>query len=353
MDAILSVLPPIRLLNVGSFMPPQSIPYLIILINVFIFRILRQLKSRLILYLFEQQQVTTRRQRIRIISSHEEDHLLREGKLKFLNLLLNELISTCELCADCAELNVIYELHGSLAYGLVLFLLTLLWFQTFGSAHTTPGYLMEDLILIKGLAVFRSNDLYARFLGQSMAMPLAWKFASIYWKYQLLKEHVDMMQVDNCKTSLTTSTTNGFLIEFGCCLVCRLLELASEQLLERETSNNSWRRLIHSMSSFVSTLLVVLSLELSGGYFNPVLASSLEYGCKGIEFYQHVAVFWLGPLLGHVLARDLHKRFIAVPDSSAPKAPQRKNRATGDGSNDGKRLTRSSSGSYKKGKHAD
>lgn len=49
---------------------------------------------------------------------------------------------------------------------------------------------------------------------------------------------------------------------------------------------------------------------------NPVLASSLEYGCAGATTYQHFAVFWLGPLLGHLCARKLHRRI--MPASGTP-----------------------------------
>lgn len=285
-----------------GILTPELIPYAILVINLIIFQLLRSSVNKLFIYYMIREPT---------LKSNQKGHLNKQaqlelsGKCKFLKLLIDELISTCELCADCAELNVIYEKHGSFMYGLGLFILTYFWLDNFGDAHTTPGYLFEDYFLDNGNELLKRGDIYARFLGQSMAMPLAWRFASIYWSYKLLSEHSEMLKSENCKSSLSTSTLNGFLIELICCLLCRLFELFGNKLL---SDNSFGKRVINLTSSFLCTILVVLALELSGGYFNPILAASLEYGCKGIDFYQHVLVFWLGPLLGHVLAKASYKR---------------------------------------------
>lgn len=318
---------------------PHLVPYVIILVNFIAFKLLRSFVNKIINYYVNEQQDSTVADRTRASAN----------KLMLLKLFIDELISTCELCADCAELNVVYEKHGSTAYGAILFLLTYLWVDAFGEAHTTPGYLAEDYFLVKGNQLLRTGEFYARFIGQSIAMPLAWRFASFYWKYQLLDEHKEMLVVENCKSSLSTSTINGFLIEFSCCLLCRLIELYGHELLERRKFS---QRIISMTSSFICTVLVVLALELSGGYFNPVLASSLEYGCKGINFYQHAIVFWIGPLLGHIMARGLFKRI----KSSAVQVSSRKGSSTSRrssaiaGGESTRRLTRSHS---KRKKHVD
>lgn len=274
-----------------SIIPSQGlinhlIPYLILVINYVIFQLMRSLSGKLL--------ATT--------SSKNHQGWLRLGKL-----LLDEMISTCELCADCAELNVVYEKHGSFAYGLALFVLSYVWIETFGDAHTTPNYIAEDYFLDKGNDLLKTGDTYARFIGQSLAMPMAWRMAAIYWRYHLLSEHSSMLQVENCRSSLTTNSFNGFIIELVCCLVCRLTELCTNRLLERKYLS---QRIVSATCSFVCSLLVVMALDLSGGYFNPILAASLEYGCKGIEWHQHAFVFWLGPLSGHLLARLAFRRYI-------------------------------------------
>lgn len=281
------------------------VPYAIILINYVLFKLLRSLVNRLFAYYLIDQATIGGKNKKRARPGADLDRELK-GKSRLLKLFIDELVSTCELCADCAELNVVYERHGSTAYGLSLFLLTYLWTESFGQAHTSPGYLAEDYFLFEGNKLLRTGDAYARFIGQSLAMPMAWRLASLYWKYQLLNEHSALLIVEDCKSSLTTSTLNGFMIEFTCCLICRLAELIGHKLLERRSLS---QRAVSMSCSFLCSVLVVLALELSGGYFNPVLAGSLEYGCKGIHLHQHALVFWLGPLLGHVLARGLFRRY--------------------------------------------
>lgn len=267
----------------------QLIPYLILLLNYVLFQLLRSFVGKLFSYRLMYKDRTAAK---------------KCHKLSLLKLLIDELISTCELCADCAELNVVYEKHGSLAYGVTLFILSYVWIEAFGDAHTTPGYLTEEFFLDKGSELLKTGDTYARFIGQTLAMPLAWRFAALYWRYHLLSEHSSMLEMENCRSSLTTSSWNGFMIEFTCCFISRLAELCGHKLLERKYLS---QRVVSGLCSFICSSLVVLTLELSGGYFNPILAASLEYGCKGIKWHQHALVFWLGPLSGHVLARALFK----------------------------------------------
>lgn len=49
-------------------------------------------------------------------------------------------------------------------------------------------------------------------------------------------------------------------------------------------------------SAFVS------AFNFSGGYFNPALATSLKYGCKGNTFVEHMVVYWLGASVGSVFS---------------------------------------------------
>jgi len=322
------------LVAAGSSVSAHIIPYAIILANTLLFKLLRSLINGLFAYYLARGNWRRRNNLL---------HFPRQGKARILKLFADELVSTCELCADCAELNVVYERDGALAYGLLLFLLSYLWTEAFGEAQTTPAYLVEEYLLESGRPMLGSADAYARFIGQSLAAPLAWRFASFYWKYQLLSEHQQMLLVENCKSSLTTSTTYGLAIELGCCFICRLVELVGHRLLESSALS---RRAVSLVSSFVCTTLVVLALELSGGYFNPILAASLEFGCKGIRFYQHALVFWLGPILGHLLARSLFKAL--APNSIDRQTPagqgqsQRANRRPSEQSQPERRLTRSS-----------
>ena len=42
--------------------------------------------------------------------------------------------------------------------------------------------------------------------------------------------------------------------------------------------------------------------DYSGGYFNPVLATSLKLNCRGNTFAEHFVVYWIGSIAGSVVS---------------------------------------------------
>lgn len=56
------------------------------------------------------------------------------------------------------------------------------------------------------------------------------------------------------------------------------------------------------IDAFIGTTLVVLAFNYSGGYFNPVLATSLKWGCSGHTNLEHVLVYWVGSCAGALLS---------------------------------------------------
>ena len=52
------------------------------------------------------------------------------------------------------------------------------------------------------------------------------------------------------------------------------------------------------IDSFVATSLVVAAFDYSGGYYNPVLATGLKFGCRGHSHFEHFIVYWIGASLG-------------------------------------------------------
>ena len=81
----------------------------------------------------------------------------------------------------------------------------------------------------------------------------------------------------------------GALIECAATLLCRL---TSKTLSAQEPQYAG------AIDSFVATSLVVAAFDTSGGYYNPVLATSLKYGCKGHNAVEHFLVYWVGASIG-------------------------------------------------------
>lgn len=293
------------------------VPYVILIFNCGIFNLLRELTRRLCLFWGTKGSPQMDKRKASSSSSRTRKHNKGkpindnkdanpsenlECKVSKVALFLNELLSTCELCAGCAELNVIHERQGSIAYGLTLTLLTYIWSSSFGEAHTSPAYLIEEFTSISSSPT--NGHFYSRFAAQLLAIPIGWRFAALYWRHGILSEHKLFLLASSyqCKSSLNTSTSSAFSIELVCSALCRLIELISANLATRGHFNE---RTCAIATAALSSLLVVLALDHSGGYFNPVLASSLEFGCEGAHWSQHALVFWVAPLLGHPLGRFL------------------------------------------------
>ena len=48
------------------------------------------------------------------------------------------------------------------------------------------------------------------------------------------------------------------------------------------------------------------AMGLTGGMFNPLLASILISGCKGHALLDHILIYWIGSTLGAVFAYKLY-----------------------------------------------
>lgn len=54
----------------------------------------------------------------------------------------------------------------------------------------------------------------------------------------------------------------------------------------------------------------MIAFNTTGGFFNPILASSLMIGCEGNTYWEHFQVYWIGSLLGSFLARLIYFHFL-------------------------------------------
>lgn len=53
--------------------------------------------------------------------------------------------------------------------------------------------------------------------------------------------------------------------------------------------------------------LIFSAFHFSGGYFNPALATSLKYGCKGNNALEHMVVYWLGATTGAIASVFIYR----------------------------------------------
>jgi len=199
-----------------------------------------------------------------------------------------ELIASAEMCSACFELIIVTDNYGWPAYAVLLFLMTIWWGHSWGEAtacsySTLEDYIQTDLSL---------TVMLAKILAQITGAIVSFRWVKQLWLLELTAEHVGR-GVEECDADLKVPIMWGFLIEMVLTAACRIF---SRTLSEFDVKYAS------SIDSFFATTMVILAFDHSGGYFNPVLATGLKWGCRGHTAAEHVAVYWAGSVIGALVA---------------------------------------------------
>ncbi|XP_014361466.2 aquaporin-11 isoform X2 [Papilio machaon] len=211
----------------------------------------------------------------------------------FLRLLLEEAIAAAELCGCCFELIIVADNFGVATYAVFLFVLTCWWALSWGEATACPYTHLEDVI--EGKCDIRAALLktWAE-LGGGL---LVFKYVQMYWALEISDTHKDRAYQE-CTADLQVPALYGAVVEGAATCLCRLTSRALADLSPRFAT---------AIDAFIGTSLVVAAFDYSGGYFNPVLATSLKAGCAGHSLAEHAAVYWAGAGAGAVLALYLYR----------------------------------------------
>lgn len=200
--------------------------------------------------------------------------------------IILEFLATAELCACCFELIVVADNYGVLMYGLFLFLLTLWWSSVWEDATACPYSLVEEFL--EGYKTFTATVILIA--SQVLGGIAVYAYVQSIWKIQLAETHRGLLKQE-CVADLAVPMEYGAAIEGVATFMCRLVSR-----ILGETS----LRFAYMLDAFFATLLVLAAFNFSGGYFNPALATSLKFGCKGNTFQEHMIVYWLGATIGAI-----------------------------------------------------
>ncbi|XP_055372584.1 aquaporin-11 [Condylostylus longicornis] len=211
-------------------------------------------------------------------------------------VLLNEAIAAAELCSCCFELIIVADNYGVAAYAICLFMLTIWWGKVWGDASACPYTHMEELIEGKQSL----KDVALKSWAALMGGCCVYRIVQVFWWFELAHTH-EGRAFQECTADLQVHPYLGAVIEGVATLLCRL---ASKSLAETGPTFSSY------IDSFIGTSLVVAAFNFSGGYFNPVLATALKWGCTGHTNLEHIIVYWIGACLGAILSVPLFKMSI-------------------------------------------
>lgn len=214
-------------------------------------------------------------------------------KEPFVRLLLEEAIAAAELCGCCFELIIVADNFGVATYAIFLFALTIWWSLNWGDATACPYTHIEDVIEGKGDIRKALLKTWAELTGGL----LVFKYVQMYWALEISDTHKNKA-FEDCTADLQVPVLYGVIIEGIATCLCRL---ASRSLSDINP------RFATTIDSFIGTSLVVAAFDYSGGYFNPVLATSLKAGCEGHTLMEHALVYWLGACAGSILSVYVYK----------------------------------------------
>jgi len=199
-----------------------------------------------------------------------------------------EFIESFELCAVCYELGLICDNYGPWVYAVYLFLTTI-WWNYRWTIPACPYVLVEFWIGGQIDTISALAQLVAEIAGGS----IFYRFYLQYlWSLEYGDVHKGRAYQEKCNSDIQVSVWLAAVIEGAAVFACRLISRMVSQM-DPKLSN--------LINSFVGTALVVAALTTSGGYFNPVLASALQYGCDGATMWEHLSVYWVGDTIGAIL----------------------------------------------------
>lgn len=225
-------------------------------------------------------------------------------------VLFMEFVATAELCAVCFELIIVAEVYGIWVYAGLLFLLTLWWAAHWQDAAACPYIHVEDYL--QGTSTFNHTVLCC--LAELAGGLAIYRYVQYTWSLQLSTSHI-AKSVWDCDADLQVPALQGAIVEGIATMLCRL---TTKMIATMEP------KYAGSIEAFIGTSLVVAAVDYSGGYFNPVLATSLKFNCRGNTFIEHLIVYWIGSLAGSVLSwwlfqKPWFQQTILDPLASKPK----------------------------------
>uniref|UniRef100_A0A336MNQ0 CSON001276 protein n=1 Tax=Culicoides sonorensis TaxID=179676 RepID=A0A336MNQ0_CULSO len=207
--------------------------------------------------------------------------------------LFYEAVAAAELCAACFELIIVADNFGVATYAIYLFFLTIWWSYNWEDASACPYTHMEDLC--EGNCSVK--DVALKTWAALMGGCCVFRYVQLYWWLEVTENHQDRA-FEDCSADLKVDPYVGAVIEGVATLLCRI---ASKSIAELNP------RFGTIIDSFIGTSLVVMAFNYSGGYFNPVLATALKWGCDGHTNMEHVIVYWIGSCTGALLSVPIFK----------------------------------------------
>ncbi|XP_051550712.1 aquaporin 12 [Myxocyprinus asiaticus] len=213
---------------------------------------------------------------------------------------LTEFIAAFALAACRLEVETISEVGqwaGALGPDVaftILFLAIVIHGIIMQGVSGNPAVTIMGLLQKETYAVGAVLSVASQFLGAYLALVVAGK----YWEMELTDMHmIKNLMMAECSTSLRATVLQGAFAEAISAMTFYLVYL----ILMNRT-----QLLRIPILAFLLTFFAYAGNNYTSGYVNPSLAFALTFTCPGHTFLEYAVVYWLGPLIGMILALFLY-----------------------------------------------
>ncbi|CAG0881355.1 unnamed protein product [Cyprideis torosa] len=212
-----------------------------------------------------------------------------------------EFLATLEICVGAFEGGIVIETEGLQQFSLVVFGCCVWRFLTWSPEDTACPY------SVLGMAVSRKisgKEVLARLFAQLLAAAFSLKAVSFFWDFGLHPRHQGKAFLESwyrCGTHVSTDILTAAVVEaLGTCVLA-----FGVMALPHLTSN--MELLFVPLASALIVATVLLGIEYTGGYYNPILASAKTFGCRGTTYGEHLFVYWVSSAVGYFVAESLYE----------------------------------------------
>jgi len=220
---------------------------------------------------------------------------------------LLDLLCGLELCVCGFELGVILDIYDIPLYSVFLWIVLCWQAISWGDATANP---YSHLLRWHAGSQTGLQSLVRVGAGAAGALSSYLVLAPL-WKYELSHFHegrADRSATGACGDDLQVSMMSGVVVELLGTLCCFLSGSVLSDLPLLKTKP----LLVTLLDNVVGVALVIAAFDLTGGYFNPNLALGIKLGCGKGGHLQHLAVYWVGPCVGALIAAPVYDRVKAV-----------------------------------------
>ncbi|WKY00557.1 hypothetical protein Q1695_014971 [Nippostrongylus brasiliensis] len=206
---------------------------------------------------------------------------------------LIEVFGTAQICTCVFENALIVQHYGVSSFFIVTSVLGFLFSSTGRGSYGTP--LLSRFLLL----------LFAEVVGGAVA----WNIAKVLWFHSLhySQAHMEMFvkSQNMCSIVLKRDFLVSLAFEVAGCFAMRLV-------LPKLPSNAAK----FLAPAFVASLFSFAILFVGDAGLDPVVASSLFFGCGGLSAQWFILLYWVSPVVGWMIGAFVSRQPVRTPKKS-------------------------------------